>query len=256
MLFSTLGFGQYDPCTHFYAGFGTTFGSFVGANFGSTFALRFRNPYSDYYGYNNNYNNHYNNYYNNYDSPFSMSPLELDLVLGQEINRYVSIELQANFIAHFNGSPARNYTSGTSGTRDYLDYYDNSYLTAIPLMASLKIFPAGKDRAPFYLSFSAGYQYTHESMDRVREYYDNGNNYNYSNYSYPLYNLYDNKWIPGMGLSMGGDVRVSDIGYTNIELKVTNFWTEMNTQSPLAMNTSPNITYIGLSAKFYFTLGR
>jgi hypothetical protein len=125
-------------------------------------------------------------------------------------------------------------------------------------MAAFKIYPGGKDLAPYYLSFAAGYQFTHESMNRVREYNDyNYEYYNYNNnYNYPLYNIYDNKWLPGIGVSMGGDIRLSDLGYINAELKFTNFWTDMNLRSPLAMNTSPNITYFGLSTKFYFTFGR
>lgn len=247
---STPLFAQRNRVNNFYIGVGTTFGSYIGGNFGNTFALRFRNSYSDYDQY-----NYYNRdrYYND-ENPFSYSPVEFNIFIGKEFNEFLSFEIQSSFIFHFIGSPIRDYVNGTSGGDDYLEYYDNSYFSGIPIMAVMKTFPAGKTNIPFYLSFSAGYQYTHESMQRVREYYSY--DYGYSNYRYPQYSLYDNKWLPGIGLAIGGEFRVSDFGYTDVEFKVTNFWTESNPNSPLSMNTTPNITYIGLGAKFYFKLGR
>ena len=92
-------------------------------------------------------------------------------------------------------------------------------------------------------------QYTTESMDRVRE--DINYGYNYHGYRSYVGGVSDAKWLQGIKLAVGMSFAVSENLSNETEIKVTNFFPQRNAYSPLAMNTSTNITFIGITTKMY-----
>lgn len=142
-------YSQYYKENDFYIGIGTSLSSYVGGDFGSTFAMRYWNNYNDdpYY-YNNNYYNRHSSYYN-YNSGM-LSPLQVDLALGTNISNYFSFQIESSFIWHLNGRADPKYETGTfNDNTDYIDRYDNSTLFSIPIIASLKVYPFGRNIASF-----------------------------------------------------------------------------------------------------------
>ncbi len=224
-------------------GFGIGTGSYVGADFGSAFYMSFFNTYDDYYNYNNYY-------YSNYNSGGVISPIIVDMGTSIDLNEFVSVAFDASFIWHLFGRPRRDFQTGTSGNRNYLDRWDNNYLYAVPLFLSLKLYPFGKSNYPLYISGGYGTQYTVESLDRVREYY-NYNNY-YSNYSIIMNTVEDNAWFQGFKISFGFRTPVNYFMSNETEIKLTNFVPVRDSSSPLAMRTTTNITFIGMTTKFCF----
>lgn len=224
--------------------FGTTLGTYAGADFGGTYYMSF---YSDDY-YDDNYYN--NNYYNNdYNSSF-LSPLEFDLGIDIRVSNNIAVNFESSYIWHLNGKPRRDYVTVITGNRSYLEMWDNATMYAVPLFLSLKIYPFGRINNSIYISGGYGMQYISESMDRVREDLDYG--YNYYGYRYYVGGVSDSKWLQGIKLSLGMSFNVGSGLSNETEIKVTNFFPQRTPGSKLAMNTTTNITFIGLTTKMYF----
>ncbi|MDD5362258.1 MAG: hypothetical protein PHN88_09005 [Ignavibacteria bacterium] len=224
---------------------GTTFGSYAGADFGKTWAVSFpRSSFNDDYYYKNYY------YHPSYDRYNFYSPVILDLGMDFYLNNYAAINVESSFIWHFNGYPDRQYETGVTHGMDYIDKWDNANLFALPLFLNLKLYPLGRQRSSFFITAGYGQQYTSESVDRVREEYDY--NYGYSNYRYVIGSAESKKWLSGIKVGLGFVYPISPFMSGEAELKVTNFFPHRNTASPLAMNSSTNITFIGITTKLYF----
>lgn len=223
--------------------FGTTLGTYAGSDFGSTYYMSF---YTDDY-YNDNYYN--NSYYNDgYNNSF-LSPLEFDLGIDFRVSNNLSLSFESSYIWHINGKPNRDYVTVITGNGSYLEMWDNAMMYAVPLFLSLKLYPLGKENYSFYISGGYGMQYISESMDRVRE--DLDYNY-YGGYRYYIGGVSDAKWQQGVKLAIGMNFNMGSSLSNETEIKVTNFFPQRNSYSQLAMNTSTNITFIGLTSKMYF----
>jgi len=224
---------------------GVTAGSYMGGDFGSTYAMRFSSSNNYDYG-SNNYNNNY--YDNNYNSNSFYNPIVIDLGGEINVNEFLSIGVETSFLWHTNGYPGREYISGNlSGNRYYIDRWDNALLYAVPIFLNLKIYPFGQKLSPVYFSAGFGEQYTNESIDRVRAIYYN----EYSSYGndYLLAAYSDSKWLPGIKLAVGARYLIGPFLSNETELKITNFFPDRDINSPLAMNRTTNITFIGITTK-------
>jgi opacity protein-like surface antigen len=177
--------------------------------------------------------------------------------MGTNVSRNFSFQIESSFIWHFNGRVDPKYETGTfSNNTDYIDRYDNSTLIAVPIIASVKVYPFGRNIASFYLSGGYGIQYTKESVDRVREVYD----YSYSGfynsstlYEYTLAQYWDARWFHGFKTAIGVSFNLQNNISGDVELRFTNFYpTERNNASPLSMFRTPNLGNIALSTKIYF----
>jgi hypothetical protein len=229
----------------FAVSFGTTFGSYTGADFGKTWAVSFpRSEFNDDYYYNNNY------YHNRYDRYNFFSPVILDLGMDFYITDFAAVNVESSFIWHFNGYPNRQYETGVTHGQNYIDKWDNAELFAVPLFLNLKLFPLGMRRSSFFITAGYGQQYTSESVDRVREEYNY--NYGYSDYKYVVGSAVSKKWLSGVKVGLGFIYPISPYMSGEAEFKVTNFFPDRNPASPLAMNSTTNITFVGLSTKVYF----
>lgn len=224
--------------------FGATLGTYAGADFGSAYYMSFYNSdyYDDYYRNNGYY------YNNNYNNSF-LSPLEFDLGMDFRVTDNLSLNFESSFIWHINGKPHRDYMTVITSQRSYIEKWENSYMYAVPMFLNLKVYPFGRQNYSMYISGGYGLQYTTESMDRVRE--DINYGYNYHGYRSYVYGVSDAKWLQGIKLAVGMSFAVSNNLSNETEIKVTNFFPQRNAFSPLAMNTSTNITFIGITSKMY-----
>jgi len=237
----------------FYIGIGTSLSSYIGGDFGSTFAIRYWNNYNNDY-YDNYYDRHY--HYNDYIDGM-LSPLQIDIALGTNVSKNIAFQLGSSFIWHLNGRIDPQYETGTlSNKLDYIDRYDNSTLLAIPIIASVKVYPFGRNIASFYISGGYGIQYTKESVDRIREVYDYSYSGYYGNstlYDYTLANYWDARWFHGFKTAMGLTYQLNEKVSGEVELRFTNFYpSERINNSPLTMYRTPNLGNIALSTKIYF----
>jgi hypothetical protein len=256
ILFLQTSFSQVKPENMFYIGIGTSVSSFLGSDFGKTFAVRYA-P-SGYYNNDNYYNNYYNRYDDYYGSRETFFPLQVDLAVGMNISKIVSVQMESSILWHLNGRVDRRYETGTEGDYDYIDRNDNSSLISVPIMVSAKIYPFGKKRTAFYLIGGYGIQYIQEGVDRVRSYYDYsyyGNSYTSSLYEYSLAEYRGREWLHGFKVGMGVNFKITKSVSCDIELKTTNFFPpSRDNSSDLSMYRSPNITNIALGTKVYFGL--
>jgi hypothetical protein len=132
------------------------------------------------------------------------------------------LTIESSFLWHLNGRANRFYETGTIGEYDYIDKNDNAELICIPIIASVKIFPFGRNRSSFYLTVGYGIQYIQESVNRIRKIYNY--NYNkYSSYEYPIASYRERDWFHGIKLGLGFDFRISRYMKSDVELRVTNF---------------------------------
>lgn len=233
-----------------YFGLGTGISTYVGGDFGTRFAIR-TGPSS----YNSNYNYYYERYNNDYyDDRSSFNPLQFDVVFGIRPVKAVSFEFNAGMRWHSYGRPNPEYEYGTYNDMDYVDRYDNSTLMTIPLMASVKFYPFWFKNSGLYLTAGLGYQYTSESIERVREFYDYS--YYYGNYGsvseYPLAEYSSSKWLYGFKTGIGFTYNLSEHLTGDIELAYTDFISETRNGSPLAMYRTKDIGNISLNMRVFF----
>jgi opacity protein-like surface antigen len=234
----------------YYIGIGTSLSTFVGGDFGKIFAIRYTTD-SD-----NNDNGYYYNksseYYDN--SSNSLNPLQFDLVAGVNITRDFAFELETSFIWHSNGKVNPDYSFGSEGDFNYIDRYDNSTLFALPVMASLKVYPLGRDNVSFYLKGGYGIQYTQESLEKIREFYTT---YNYGyyfrteTYEFPIAEYSANRLLHGFKAAAGFSYNLFGTLAGDIELRYTNFFINENKAGPLSMSTTPVIGNIALGTIVY-----
>lgn len=258
LMASQISFSQVKPDNQFYIGIGTSFSSYIGSDFGKTFALRYA-P-SGYYNdsYYNNYYNRSHRYDDYYGSRETFFPLQVDLAMGMNVSKILSVQIESSILWHLNGRVDRNYETGTEGDYDYIDFNDNSSLISVPILASVKLYPFGKKRNAFYLTGGYGIQYMQEGVDRIRSYYDYtsyGNTYYSDLYEYPLAEYKGREWLHGFKAGMGVNFKIMRSISCDVELSATNFFPPYrDNSSPLSMYRSPNITNIALGTKVYFGL--
>ncbi len=249
---------QVKPENQFYIGIGTSLSSYIGSDFGKTFAIRY-SP-SGYYD-----NDYYNSYYyrphrytDYYGSRETFFPLQVDVAMGMNVSKILSIQVESSILWHLNGRVDRRYETGIEGDYDYIDFFDNSSLISVPIMLSAKLYPFGKKRTGFYLTGGYGIQYMQEGVDRIRSYYDYqtyGNTYYYSLYEYPLAEYRGREWVHGFKVGIGLNFKMMHSLSFDVELKATNFFPPFrDNTNVLSMYRSPNITNISLGTKVYFGL--
>lgn len=242
----------------FYIGIGSSISSYIGSDFGKTFAIRYSpSGYydNDYYGGYYYRPHRYSDYYGSRETFF---PLQVDLALGMNVSKILSVQIESSILWHLNGRLDRNYETGYDGEYDYIDFNDNSSLISVPVMLSAKLYPFGKKRTVFYLTSGYGVQYMQEGVDRIRSYYDYssyGNTYYSDLYEYPIAEYRGREWVHGFKVGMGVNFRITNSINCDVELKATNFFPPgRDNSSILTMYRSPNITNIALGTKVYFGL--
>ena len=238
--------------TKYYIGIGTSLSTFVGGDFGKTFSLRYSN---DSYDYSNGY--YYNKstkYYENNSN--SLNPLQFDLIAGFKITRDVAFELESSLIWHTDGDVNPAYSFGSDGDINYIDRYDNSKLFALPLIASLKIYPLGRNNSSFYLKGGYGIQYTQESLEKVREFYttvNHGYYYYTETFEFPIAEYSASRLLHGFKTAVGFSYNLFGTLTGDIELRYSNFFTNEDKAVPLAMFTTPVIRNIALGTVVYLS---
>ncbi|MCX6166304.1 MAG: hypothetical protein NTU73_15835, partial [Ignavibacteriae bacterium] len=197
----------------------------------------------------------YDDYYGSRETFF---PLRVDMAVGMNVSKILSVQVESSILWHLNGRVDRNYETGTDGDYDYIDFNDNSSLISVPIMASVKLFPFGKKRNSFYLTGGYGIQYMQEGVDRIRSYYNYtsyGNTYYSDLYEYPLAEYKGREWLHGFKAGMGVNFKIMRSVSCDVELSATNFFPPYrDNSSPLSMYRSPNITNLALGTKVYFGL--
>lgn len=229
-----------------YFGAGTSVSSYLGGYFGNAYAMRVLSSGSYYY---DNYNNNYNSY--NYNSSTIWSPFQFSAVLGKNINDFLSIEAESDFIFHFNGRVDPQFTSGTSGNRNYLDRNDYASLFAIPVSVCFKLSGGFGNGSAAYLKIGPAFQYTSESYEKIREYYsDDDHGY----YSYDIYmgSVSKQQWLPGFKTGIGLEYFISDFSYMVTELEYSYFNIDRTNNTALALDSAPEAQLFSLTTKVFF----
>lgn len=258
LFISQMSYPQVNRGSKFYFGIGTSLSSYLGGDFGSTFSVRYsrsRDYDNNWYNSNYYYNRNYNRYDNYYDESFF--PLQGDIAFGYDATNVVTFQIESSILWHLNGNARKFYETGTTGDYDYIDRNDYAELISIPIMASVKVFPFGRNKSPFYMTAGYGVQYMQESVDRVREYYTYNSYWNeYGNSSeYTLASYRARDWFHGIKVGFGFSYNISRYLKGDVEIKMTNFFPSLRDNSSyLSMYRSPNITNIALGTKIYFGL--
>jgi hypothetical protein len=239
----------------YYFGIGTSISSFTGGEFGKRFGIRYAVDDDNAYYHNNN--NYYNkeDYYDNDNNTMALNPMNFMLIGGVNMTKFAALELQAGFMWHSNGDIQNpDLQTGFSNGLNYVDRNANASLLAIPLIASLKIFPLGNQ---FYVSGGYGIQYTHESVERIRDYYIPGY---YGNSSYRQYLIGDQsqgQWMTGYKASVGFSHSLFGMLGNEIELSYSNFTNNSSlsgdrSNNLLTLNRTPSIGNVSLGTKIFF----
>jgi hypothetical protein len=246
-------YSQYEnESSTFYFGFGTSLSSFIGEDFGDRFGIRLLSEGNRY----NRGRNYYDEYgqNSNQQQSTSLSPTQLSFFGGVNLNERISLELETSLLTHNAGKIKPDYQFGTVGSLNYIDYNEEASLLAIPVLASIKLYPFGKNSSmPMYFTGGYGVQFTHESSERMRELYSN--NY-YSPYYYgrvyPLEKVSESQFNTGFKAGIGYSYSMFGMMRNDIELKYTSFDTYgIKENSPLAINNSNKIGNIGISMRMY-----
>jgi len=238
----------------FYIGFGSALSSFIGGDFGKTFAIRYSTG-----SYENDNGYYYNkpSSYNNESTTSSLYPLQVDLVAGVNVTKSISFELETSFIWHSNGKINPEYSFGSEGDYNYIDRFDNSTLFALPIIASIKVYPVGRENSPFYLKGGYGIQYTQENLEKVREFYTviNSGYYFYTDtYEFPIAEYSSNRLLHGFNAAIGYSYNLFGTLAGDIELRYSNFFNnKVDKAGPLSLFTSPVIGNIALGTKVYLS---
>lgn len=229
-----------------YFGVGTSVSSYLGGYFGNAYCMRVLSSDSYYY---DNYNYSYNSY--NYNSYTIWSPYQFSAVLGKNINEFFSVEAESDFIFHFNGRVDPQFTSGTSGNRNYLDRNDYASLYAVPVSLCLKLSGGFENGSAAYLKIGPAFQYTSERYEKIREYYSDEK---YGYYSQDLYlgSVSKNQWLPGFKTGIGLEYSLSDFSYMITELEYSYFKINRNNKTALALDSAPEAQLFSLSTKVFF----
>ena len=236
----------------FYGGIGSKLSSYIGGDFGSIFAIR----YSADENYNADDEYYYNkgNDYAQSGPSYSLNPLQVNLFGGVNLNNNFSMELESSLIWHTRGNVDADYVTGVENGFSYVDKNSNSSMLALPIMASLKFFPLGKDDSPFYLTGGYGIQFISESAERVRDYYYNTGYYgNTSYFSIPIEEYSTSSWLTGFKVGAGISYNMFGNLLGEIELSFTNFINNnADYNTPLALDRTTDIGNISLGTKILF----
>lgn len=234
-----------------FIGLGGGLSTYLGGSFGKMYAIRYK-P-SSYSSYNDYY--YRTSYYNRKVDDGMLYPLQFDLTLGYRVLDPVVINVEASFLWHNAGKVDLEPQLVTSENEMYRDEFEPSSLIAIPMFASVKVFPFGSYKDRFYLSVGYGVQYAHESVTKWRNYYYSYN-YWYENlyyYSTPLAYYEDSGFMQGFKVALGLDLSVTKYFFGNIELRFTNFYLNQKSDTPLALTNSSNMMNLALISRFFIS---
>lgn len=238
----------------FYVGLGTKLSTYFGGEFGRRFGIRFANSYDPYNDRSNHYYDDEYNYYNDKETN-SLNPLEFNLIGGVNLTGNLSLELETGISLHTNGYIEGNqYTIGMQGTTSYVEHFDNSTMVAVPIMASMKFYPLGKDNTPLFVSGGYGVQFVRESLDLVRD-YETYNNYyyQYGSYRVKMDSYSGSGWMNGFRIGTGTSFEIFGNLKTDIELNYTRFFNSNTIEgSNLAFQKTPQLNNFSLGTKVYF----
>lgn len=243
-----------------FIGLGGGLSTYLGGAFGKMYAMRYKSysypGYDDYYYYGGR--PYYNRYYNNRGINGGMLyPLQIDLNLGYRVLDPVAINLEASFLWHSDGRVDFEPQVVSTGEEMYRDEFEPSSLIAIPVFASVKIFPLGSYKDHFYVSAGYGVQYVRENVTKWRNYfYRNNSNYWYGDiyyYSIPLEYYEDFGVMQGFKIALGIDLSVTKYFFGNVELRFTNFYPHQRSNTPLALTNSSNMMNLALISRFFIS---
>lgn len=239
---------------NFYIGLGTKLSTYFGGEFGRRFGIRFANSYDPYDERSNYYYDDEYSYHNDKETN-SLNPLEFNIIGGINLFGNFSFELEAGLSMHTNGYVEENkYTHGTQGTTPYIEHFDNSRMVAVPIIASMKFYPLGKETTPFYVSGGYGIQFVRESLDLVRDYeIYNNYYYQYGSYRVKMDSYSGSGWMSGFRFGAGTSIEVFGNLITDIELNYTRFFNNNTVnESNLAFHNTPRFNNFSLGTKVYF----
>lgn len=243
---------DYYSSESIYFGMGTSVSSYLGGYFGQAYVLRVFTSNTDYYDdyYNYNYYNTYNydSYY--YDDYTFWSPIQITFYTGSYINEYLAIEAQSMFLFHYNGRVDAEFSSGYNNEIYYSDRNDYANLFAIPLSLCLKLVTPPSGGSSAYLKFGPAMQYTEESYDRIREYYDPKDYY--SSYTVLLKSVSKKEWLYGFTTGIGIDYYLTSNSKMTTEIEYSYFNINPNYQTALALDRSPEAQLFSFATKFSF----
>lgn len=238
----------------FYFGLGTSISSFTGGEFGKRFGIRYAvDDENAYYHQNNNYYNK-EDYERNNNNTMALNPMNFMLIGGVNMTKFAAVELQAGFMWHTNGDIRNaNLQTGYSNGLNFIERNANASLLAIPLIASLKIFPLGNQ---FYISGGYGIQFTHESVERLRDYFVPGY---YGNSTYAQYLVGEQsqgQWMTGYKAAAGFSYSIFGMLGNEIELSYSSFTNNASfsgdNNDMLTLSRVPSIGNIALGTKIFF----
>lgn len=231
---------------NFYLGFGTGISSYLGGYFGKAYSMKVLYDYSDDYYYN------YYDYESDYSSTTIWSPIQFDISGGFKISENLSAEFTSTFLFAFNGLIDPEFVTGNTGNTDYIDRNSYSQLYAVPVSAALKIHYADQYGSGTFFKIGPAFQYTSEEYDRIREYYDYGKYYSYSEFVY-LYTVSESRWLPGFTVSTGIMFDLSDYVSSYTELAYSYFKISGNNSTALALDRAIEAQLFSLNTKIYFS---
>jgi len=238
----------------FYIGLGTKLSTYFGGEFGRRFGIRFANSYDPYNDRSNYYyDDEYN--YNNDRETNSLNPLEFNLIGGINLIGNLSVELEAGLSMHTNGYiEEKGHTIGTQGTTPYVEHFDNSRMVAVPIIASMKFYPLGKETTPFFVTGGYGIQFVRESVDLVRDYeIYNNYYYQYGSYRVKMDSYSGSTWMTGFRFGAGTTLELFGNLKTDVEINYTRFYNNNTVnESNLAFQNTPRFNNISLGTKIYF----
>jgi len=234
-----------------YFGMGTSVSSYLGGYFGQAYQLRAFTDnydyYDDYYSYNSSY--YYDSYY--YDDYTLWSPVQVSFFMGSHISPLVSIESQAMFLIHYNGRVEPEFSSGYLNKVYYSDRNDYAFLFAIPLSLCLKLKTPDTGGSSAYLKFGPAIQYTEESYDRIREFFDD--KHYYSSYSVLLKSYSKSEWLHGFSAGIGLEYSMSYNSKIITEIEYSYFNINPSYQTALALDRAPEAQLFSFATKLYFS---
>jgi len=242
--------------SNFFIGLGGGFSTYLGGNFGKMYSLRYKS-YTGYDDYNySTYNGTYNNrYYNRGADKSMLYPMQFDLNLGYRLLEPVTISLETSIIWHNAGRVDFEPQVIMTQEEMYRDDFEPSSLLAIPVFASVKVFPFGGYKNIFYLSAGYGVQYVRESVTKWRDYlYNSYWQSSMYSYSIPLEYYKDFGFIQGFKVAIGMDLSVTKYFFGNIELRFTNFYPHQRSNTPLALTNSSNMMNLALIGRFFISI--
>lgn len=237
-----------------YFGMGTSISSYLGGYFGQAYVLR---AFTSNYDYYDDYNSYNYNYYNSYDydsyyyDDYTLwSPIQITFYTGSYINEYLALEAQSMFLFHYDGRVDPEFSSGYINEVYYSDRNDYSTLFAIPLSLCLKLVTPPTGGSSAYIKFGPAMQYTEESYERIREYYDPKDYY--GSYSVLLKSVSKTEWLYGFTTGIGLDYYITSNSKMTTEIEYSYFNINPTNRTALALDRAPEAQLFSFATKFSF----